>query len=449
VDLAEDGSVGDDVLVAGGRDESVFQPEWGPDGRLHFSSDRSGWWNLYRVDVSEGIAEPEAIAPMQAEAGRPQWGLGMSIYGFDAGGRIVCAVRELARDRILRLTPGSEPEEIPSDTDEISSLVVRGDTALVSGGSATRHPQILRIDLPSGTAETLRESSSVEVDAGYISVPELIEFPTESGHTAYALYYPPRNPDFRGPDGERPPLLVSIHGGPTAWAGWTLDWGIQLFTSRGIAYVDVDYGGSTGYGREYMRRLDGQWGVVDVDDAVNAARYLAKRGDVDGERLAIHGGSAGGFTTLTALATRDTFKAGISFFGIGDLIRFREDTHKFESRYDQRLIGPWPEAEPLYRERSAINHLDGFNCPVLVLQGLDDRIVPPSQAEQIVDALRRKNLPVAYLAFEGEDHGFRKAESIVRSTEAELSFLAQIFGFTLADEIEPVEIEGLEAATAA
>jgi dipeptidyl aminopeptidase/acylaminoacyl peptidase len=327
--------------------------------------------------------------------------------------------------------------------------VARGDTALLTAGSRTRHAAVVRVDLRTGAQELLRESTSRHVDPAYISKPQLIEFPTEGGHTAYALFYPPTNPQFQGPAGEKPPLLVGIHGGPTAWASWTLDWAIQIFTSRGIAYVDVDYGGSTGYGREYMRRLDGQWGVVDVDDAVNATRYLVERGEVDGERLAIHGGSAGGYTVLLALATRDAFKAGISYFGIGDLVRFRQDTHKFESRYDQRLIGKWPEAEPLYRERSAINHLDGFNCPVLVLQGLDDRIVPPSQAEQIVDALRRKGLPVAYLAFEGEDHGFRKAENILRSTEAELSFLAQIFGFELADQVEPIEIEGLERAAAA
>jgi dipeptidyl aminopeptidase/acylaminoacyl peptidase len=283
------------------------------------------------------------------------------------------------------------------------------------------------------------------LDPGLVSTLETIHFPTSGSRTAHALYHPPRNPRFVGPAGERPPLIVLSHGGPTSNASTALDMTKQLLTSRGIAVVDVDYGGSTGYGREYRRRLDGQWGIVDVDDCVAAAQYLVTRGDVDPDRLAIEGGSAGGYTTLAALAFRDVFAAGISLFGVGDLERLGLDTHKFESRYSHRLIGPYPEAADVYRARSPVHFLDQISCPVLVMQGLDDKVVPPSQAEAIVEALAANGIPHAYLAFEGEGHGFRGAAAIRRSLEAELSFLGQVFGFVPADELEPVEMPGLDA----
>jgi dipeptidyl aminopeptidase/acylaminoacyl peptidase len=274
-----------------------------------------------------------------------------------------------------------------------------------------------------------------------IAEPEAIDFRSAGGRTAHALYYPPTNPQHEGPDGERPPLLVEIHGGPTAAARSRLQLGVQFWTSRGFAVVDVNYGGSIGYGRPYRELLRGQWGVVDVEDCVAAARYLADRGDVDPERLAIRGGSAGGFTTLAALAFHDTFAAGVNMFGVADLAVMAQETHKFESRYLDGLVGPWPEAEATYRERSPLFHADRIDRPLLVLQGLEDEVVPPNQSELIVDALRANAVPVAYLAFEGEQHGFRQAETIIRAAEAELSFYGQVFGFEPAGDIEPVVIE--------
>jgi dipeptidyl aminopeptidase/acylaminoacyl peptidase len=289
----------------------------------------------------------------------------------------------------------------------------------------------------------LRRSDETEMDEGYLSTPEAIEYPTEGGLMAHAIYYPPANMDYVASEGELPPLMVRVHGGPTSAVTTTLSWGIQYWTSRGFALVDVNYGGSTGYGREYMRRLIGNWGVVDVDDSVNAAKYLVGEGRVDGSRTVIRGGSAGGYTTLCALAFRDYFRAGASYYGLSDLEVFVGDTHKYESRYLFSLVGPYPERRDLYRDRSAVNHLDGIGVPMIVFQGLEDRVVPPNQAELIVEALRGRGLPVAYLAFPGEQHGFRMAENIVRSLEAELYFYGRVFGFTPADELEPVEIENL------
>jgi dipeptidyl aminopeptidase/acylaminoacyl peptidase len=282
-----------------------------------------------------------------------------------------------------------------------------------------------------------------------ISVAEAITFPSAGGRVAHALYYRPVNPGYVGPEGEPPPLLVRSHGGPTSNAANWLELGYQYLTSRGIAVVDVDYGGSTGYGREYRQELDGNWGVVDVDDCIAAARYLVERGDVDGERLAIEGGSAGGYTTLAALAFRDTFAAGISLFGVADLEMLARETHKFEARYMDRLVGPYPEAADVYRERSPIHFLDAIDRPVLVLQGLEDRIVTPANAETLVAALERNGIPHAYVAFEGEGHGFRGQVAQRRTLEARLAFLGAVFGFESADELEPLEIVGLEAWDAA
>jgi len=315
---------------------------------------------------------------------------------------------------------------------------------LFTGSSATEPASIVLLDLESGQAHALRRSSDVDLDAGYISMPVVIEFPTENGLTAYANYYPPQNKDFTAPAGERPPLLVLSHGGPTSAAPAVFNLNIQYWTSRGFAVVDVNYGGSTGYGRAYRERLNGNWGVVDMDDCVNAARYLAAQGKADGERLAIRGGSAGGYTTLCALTFRDVFKAGASYFGIGDLSPFVDDTHKFESRYNVRLIGPYPERADLYYERSAINYVDRISCPIILFQGLEDKIVTPIQSEKMFAAVRAKGIPTAYLAFEGEQHGFRKAENIKRTLDAELYFYSRVFGFELAEPVEPVKIENLD-----
>jgi dipeptidyl aminopeptidase/acylaminoacyl peptidase len=289
----------------------------------------------------------------------------------------------------------------------------------------------------------LRRSSDTPIDPGYLSVPELIEFPTEEGRTAFGFHYPPRNRDFTAPAGERPPLLVISHGGPTSSTSTRLRPEVQYWTSRGFAMLDVNYGGSTGHGRDYRRRLDGRWGIVDVDDCVNGARYLVGRGLADGRRLAIRGGSAGGYTTLCALTFRDVFRAGASHFGVSDLEALAKETHKFESRYLDRLIGPYPERQDLYRERSPIHFADQLSCPVILFQGLEDKVVLPNQAELMVEALRRKGLPVAYVPFAGEQHGFRRAENIKRALDGELDFYARVFGFTPADPLEPVPIENL------
>ncbi len=312
------------------------------------------------------------------------------------------------------------------------------------GGNYKTSPEVVRLDLKSGETRVLKRSDETEIDEGYLSTPMPIEYPTENGRTAHAIFYPPANKDYAPPEGELPPLIVKVHGGPTSASTTVLSWGIQYWTSRGFGLVDVNYGGSTGYGREYMRRLIGNWGVVDVDDSVNAARYLTGQGLADPERTAIRGGSAGGYTTLSTLAFRDFFKAGASYYGLSDLEVFVGDTHKYESRYLYSLVGPYPERRDLYRERSAINHLDRIGAPMIVFQGLEDKVVPPNQAELMVDALRRNGLPVAYMPFEGEQHGFRMAGNIKRSLEAELYFYSRIFGFTPADEIEPVHIENLD-----
>jgi dipeptidyl aminopeptidase/acylaminoacyl peptidase len=421
--------------VAGSRSESIAEPAWSPDGRLHFVSDRSDWWNLYRLEADGSTT---AVAPMDAEVAGPQWVFGLSSYGFAGDGSIVAAFSHEGTQRLWRIVADAAPVAIPVPYLEIDDLVLAGAAAVMVGSTPAEPPHVARLDLGSGALEILRRTSGAIFPASEVSIPEPIEFPTEGGLTAHALYYAPRNDAFAGPTGERPPLRVLSHGGPTAAAGAGFRGAIQYYTSRGIAVVDVDYGGSTGYGREYRSRLDGQWGVVDVDDCVNAARHLIARGAVDPARVAIEGGSAGGYTTLAALAFRDFFRAGVSLFGIGDLTGFDLETHKFESRYTERLVGPWPETRELWLQRSPILHVDRMSAPMLILQGLDDKVVPPSQAEQIVAALGAKGIPYAYLAFAGEGHGFRKAENIRRSYEATLSFYGQVFGFEPADAIEPL-----------
>ncbi len=466
--------------LAGGPGESVVQPAWSPDGLLHFVSDRSGWWNLYRID-DEAAAEAAArdqepgqplpaqpLAPLAAEFARPSWLFGMQNYAFLSDGRILAYWSQDGADHLgiidadTGATTASTVTPVPCAFTVFGSLAVLPDGVALLGASPTQGPTVALLDPASGGLTEVRRSSSVEIDPGYISAPEAIEFPTsyETGSvtgplldelkaaggrlSAHALYYPPANRDFAGPPAEKPPLLVVSHGGPTSAADAVLSPAIQFWTSRGIAVVDVNYGGSTGHGRAYRERLKGNWGVVDTVDCINAARYLAERGDVDPARLAVRGGSAGGYTTLNALTRHRFFTAGASLFGLADLEMFvTGGTHKFEAQYLIGLIGPYPELAEVYRERSPIQHVEDISCPVIVLQGLEDAIVPPAQAELIVDALRRKGLPYAYLAFEGEQHGFRKAENIVRSLEAELYFYGKVFGFQPADHIEQVEIENL------
>ena len=440
--LAGDGLAGDPMTVAGGPEESVFQPAWSPDGVLHLVCDASGWWNLYRVGA-DGVLD--ALAPAAEEFGHPQWVFGLSTYAFLPGGRIACIHGRGPVRRLGILEPGGvlNDLELPFTSFYPPQLRALGDRLVCIAGGPTRAAAVVVVDPSTGGIQVLRSSEDRELDPGFLTVPEPIEFPTAGGRTAHALYYPPANPDAKGPEGERPPLVVASHGGPTAGVSSGLHLGYQFFTSRGIAVVDVDYGGSTGYGRAYRRRLDGQWGVVDVDDCVAAARYLAGRGDVDPARLAIRGGSAGGYTTLCALTFRDDFAAGASYYGVADVAALARDTHKFESRYLDRLIGPWPQAEELYRERSPIHFTDRLSCPVILLQGLEDEVVPPAQAEMMAAALDAKAIPYAYLPFPGEQHGFRQAAHIRRALEAELYFYGRVFGFDLADPVDPVPIAHL------
>ena len=442
-DFARDGSLESPVLIAGSTEESIFQPAFSPDGTLYFVSDRSGWWNLHRI-AGDAV---EAVAPREAEFGKCYWAFGMSTYTITSDseaigqyfveGRWQLAQIDLANGAVI---------DIPTGFVGFGGLHVE-DGVITTIASAVDGPEALvRIDAASGnTLETLVLSISMPLDTAYISIPEHIDFPTEGGLTAHGLYYAPVNSDCVGPADELPPLIVVSHGGPTGSTDAEFDLKLQYWTSRGFAVVDVNYGGRTGYGREYRERLTGQWGIVDIDDCCNAARHLVSQGLVDPERLAIRGGSAGGYTTLSALAFRDTFDVGTSLYGISDLEAMATETHKFESRYLDGLIGDYPEDIDIYLERSAIHHTDGFNCPIALFQGLEDKIVPPNQAQMIADALAEKGLPYAHVEFEGEQHGFRRAENIISAFEGELYFYGKIFGFEPAGNPRPVTIHNLES----
>lgn len=435
-----DGSLNRTERVAGGVDESIFQPEWSPDGTLYFASDRTDWWNLCCYQV--GTVEP--VCEMEAEFGRPQWIFGMSTYKFVSANQIVCTYTQDGIWHLASLdTETGRLNQIETPYTSIANLQAIPGGVLFNASSSTESASIVHFDLTTRQFEVVCRSSEIEIDSGYFSAPQAIEFPTEGGVTAHAFFYPPQNRDYTAPADDLPPLLVISHGGPTSATSTALDLEIQYWTSRGIAVLDVNYGGSSGYGRAYRQRLNDQWGVVDVDDCVNGALYLAENGHVDANRLAIRGGSAGGYTTLSALTFRDVFKAGASYYGISDLEAMTTDTHKFESRYLDSLIGPYPEARDRYRERSPIHFTDRLSCPLILFQGLEDEVVPPNQAEMMVDALRLKGLPVAYVPFEGEQHGFRRSENIRRTLEAELYFYGQVFGFAPADAVEPVAIDNL------
>jgi dipeptidyl aminopeptidase/acylaminoacyl peptidase len=464
-ELDGDGSVTGERLVAGAADEAILQPLWSPSGELWFASDRTGWWNLYAVVLGRpgdtGRPEPCPLITRTAEFASVPWVFGLQSYVFHGDGRLLVCYTEDGRDHLAVLdaaaggadaaSPTASPHEaaalceLDSPYTVVSSLTPLGDRAGMIAATHTEGWQVVILDPTSGAVDVVRRGRPVPIDPAYISCPEPIVFPTEGGLTAHANYYRPSNPGFVAPEDELPPLLVNVHGGPTSSHDAKLDLDIQYWTSRGIAVVDVNYGGSTGYGREYRERLRGEWGVVDTVDSINAAKYLIARGDADPARVGVRGGSAGGYTTLNALTRYDFFTAGASLFGLADLETFATGgTHKFESRYLESLVGPYPERRDVYRERSPIHHVDDISCPVILLQGMEDAIVPPRQAEIIVEALRRKGLPFAYLGFEGEQHGFRKAKNIIRSEEAELYFYGRVWGFTPADEIEPVAIENLE-----
>lgn len=440
-----DGSLGEAQKIAGGAKESIVQPEWSPGGVLHFVSDRSNWWNVYRW--YQGTIEP--LCPKAAEFGQPQWVFGQSNYGFLSETEILCIWSEQGQSFLGILDTVTQTlTALNVPYRDLGGLRVKGKQAVFIGATPDRLSEVVCLSLdslPEGQPryQVLKTAGELPVHPSYFSIPEPLTFPTETGEEAYGIYYPPCNPDYCAPEGERPPLLVKSHGGPTSATRSSLNLGIQYWTSRGFAVLDVNYRGSTGYGRSYREKLKGCWGIADVADCAHGAKFLVERGAVDNDRLAIDGGSAGGYTTLCALTFTDVFKAGASRYGVSDLTALTQDTHKFESRYLDSLVGPYPEAKAIYEARSPIHHTERLNCPVIFFQGLEDRIVPPNQAEIIVEALKQKGIPVAYVPFPEEQHGFRKAENIKRSLEAELYFYAQVFGFQLAEAIEPVEIFNL------
>jgi dienelactone hydrolase len=460
-DVSASGALTKPVCVAGGDAESIYQPGWSPDGILYFVSDRDGWWRLYRLPPS---GAPEAVMtdpPPEAEFGRPHWVFGSTTWCFAGPSRIVASFTQRGRWRlaVVDAATGTWRAGRPSTAraghaftghDSIDDLEPRewltatGTEAVLVAASASMPDAVVRIDLDSGAQKIVRSSSSVALDPDDISIAEAIEFETRGGTAAHAFYYAPRNSRRRGRDGERPPLIAIGHGGPTTATTATLDLRIQFWTTRGFAVVDVNYSGSTGYGRAYRERLAGEWGIVDVDDMVNAARHLVTEGHADPHRLVIRGGSAGGYTALAALTFHPgAFAAAASYYGISDIEVLAHDTHKFESRYLDGLVGPYPQARETYRARSPIHYVDRIACPLILFQGLEDKVVPPDQSRRMAEALRARGLPVAYLEFEGEQHGFRKAETIVRSLEAELAFYGAVFGFAPADDIEPVKIDNL------
>ena len=438
----DQGNLGESQTVAGGKAESIFQPEWSPDSVLHYVSDRSGWWNLWRWE--EG--QPRQLNSKKAEFGKPQWVFGSGTYVVLSEDMIACSFVENGAWQIamLNIHSGFLIQVATPFSEMGRGDFIAGDGVIVFvAGAPTLPMTLVSLDLSSGKWDEIRKANSSEVDAGYLSAAQPVEFPTEDGKTAYALFYTPKNRDFQGPDGEKPPLLVKSHGGPTGSASIALDLGIQYWTSRGIGVLDVNYGGSTGYGREYRERLNDAWGTVDVQDCCNAALHIVAQGEADEDRLAIDGGSAGAYTTLAALTFREVFKAGASHYGVSDLEALAKETHKFESRYLDGLVGPYPERQDLYQERSPINHTHRLSCPLIFFQGLEDQIVPPSQAEKMFNAVRDKGIPTAYIPFEGEQHGFRRSENIKRALEAESYFYSKIFGFELADLVEPVDIVNL------
>jgi dipeptidyl aminopeptidase/acylaminoacyl peptidase len=439
-EIADDGSLDRPELVAGGLTESIFQPEWSPEGELFFVSDRTGWWNLYCQ--SDGQIRPVYAA--EAEFGIPQWVFGLSTYAFVSAGQIACLYSSGGATHLALLDVSrSTLESVETPFTHFSSIRAGNGRLAFVAASPTDFLGVFELDLGNRRTRSLRRSSDLDIDRGFMSLPEAIEFPTEEGLTAHAFYYAPHNKEYEAPEVERPPLIVMSHGGPTGSTSSKLNLAIQYWTSRGLAVLDVNYGGSAGYGRAYRQRLRDQWGIVDVDDCVNGARYLVARGAADGGRLAIRGGSAGGYTTLRALTFNDVFHAGASLYGLSDLEAMVDDTHKFESRYLDGLIGPYPERADLYRERSPIHHIDKLSSPIILFQGLEDKVVLPNQAEFMLEAAREKGVPVAYLPFEGEQHGFRRAENIKRVYEAELYFYGKVFGFELADPVEPVRIENI------
>lgn len=433
----EDGTISNLKQVAGGHNESIFQPKWSPDHKLYYVSDRNGWWNLYYLQ--NGQTKP--LFEMEAEFGRPQWVFGMSTYGFVSAEKIICAYTQNGIWHLASIqTKTRKLERIETDYTSIESVQVNTNMVAFIGGSPSQFSSVAKLDLATQYPYVIRKSCNVELQLECLSTSQTIKFPTADGLISYAFFYAPQNDRHIASESELPPLIVVSHGGPTGATSNTLSLNLQYWTSRGFAVLDVNYGGSTGYGRAYRERLNNRWGIVDVEDCINGAKFLVDQGQVDSNRIAIKGGSAGGYTTLCALTYHDFFKAGASYYGIGDLEALATDTHKFESRYLDGLVGKYPEEMETYRHRSPIHAIDLLNCPIIIFQGLDDKVVPPNQAEAMVRALKSKGIPVAYVPFDGEGHGFRKSQNIKRALDAELYFYGCVFGFKPADSLIPVEI---------
>jgi dipeptidyl aminopeptidase/acylaminoacyl peptidase len=442
-DVGPDGRLGPASHVAGGPAESVVQPEWNAEGVLHFVSDRSGWWNLYR----EHHGQVNSLLPMAAEFADAPWELDYSSYAFVGDGRIACRYRQHGRDRLGLLDPQSgRLTDLPiSYTSLKPYLRAVGDRLAFIGASPTTSSAVATLHVPTGRLDVLA-GAEVSLDPAWVSVPQPIQFPTRDGQTTHALYYPPTNPEVTGPPDARPPLVVQAHPGPTADAKARLDLRTQFFTSRGFAVVDVNYAGSTGYGRGYRERLTGQWGLADVSDCLDAARSLVEAGEVDGRRLVISGESAGGFTALCALASAEFFAGGASWFGIADLETFRQQAPKFQAHELDRLVGPYPEAAATYRARSPLHMVDRIARPVLLVHGLEDTVVPPSQAQAMAEALERRGVQHVLVAVPGEGHGFRRPDSIRRGIEVELSFYLAALGLSPDKADGPLATDGVIAA---
>ncbi|MCX2781871.1 S9 family peptidase [Microbulbifer thermotolerans] len=437
-ELDADGNVSDVAQVAGGSGESIFQPQWSPEGELFYVSDKSNWWNIYRLGSERPLWEKKA------EFATPQWVFGMSTYGFLTSDEILCTFTESGRWQLATIDIHSgEHRLLALPYCDIESVRCESHSAVMIAAGADRFPAVVSYNSHSGKFETIASSNNTTLQPALFSIAQEIEFPT-GGRSVYGFYYPPHNPAYTAPEGEKPPLIVFSHGGPTGATSAGLNLKIQYWTSRGFAILDVNYSGSTGFGRAYRERLRGSWGITDVEDVCAGAEYLVAKGLADPERLLIKGGSAGGYTVLAALTFHNTFKAGASHYGIGDLTTLARDTHKFESRYLDKLVGPWPEAEAIYRERSPIQHVEQLNCPVIFFQGLEDKVVPPSQAKTMADALRRRGIPVAYITFANEGHGFRSGENIKMSLEGELEFYSRIFNFPLPESGPGITIENLQ-----
>ncbi|MBT8127627.1 MAG: DUF829 domain-containing protein [Gammaproteobacteria bacterium] len=426
--------------VAGDSTISIFQPEWSADNRLYFVTDESGWWNLARLEQRQTVA----VTNIESEFGLPQWVFGQTTYAFCEHNKIICS----------RISDGSgQLSLIDLDTFELTdieiplttfdSICADNGTAGIIAASKRDFSQVIKLDSARLETQTLVRSCDIAIDDAYLSTGQNFWLETRHADKIHAIYYAPANKDYQAPAEQLAPLIVLCHGGPTGAAHASLDIRKQYWTSRGFAIVDVNYSGSTGYGRDYRERLKDNWGVRDVEDICDAAKFFASKGIVDASRLIVKGSSAGGYTVLAALTFHDTFSCGASYYGISDLETLCADTHKFEARYTEQLIGRYPEQQSIYRQRSPIHHVDQLSCPIIFFQGLEDRVVPPSQAEKMVSALKNKGIPVCYVPFENEQHGFRQAVSIKSALDAELYFYSVIFGFRTGDELPPIAIENV------